>query len=112
MSDGYYPKNDQTQFQSLKVQELVISGSDPDMYVSTGGNTFVNIREKVEQIYLVQMKVDSSNLVTQYQQSSLSIVDFAAHTAGGDRGAIKITGLASVATNDCLIVKYSVKNNA
>lgn len=112
MSDGYYPKNDQTQFQSLKVQELAISGSDSDMYVVSGGNTFVNIREPVLQVYLAQVKVDASNLVTQFTQANISIVDSVLHTAGGNKGAIKLTGLAAVQTNDCIIVKYSVDESA
>lgn len=108
MSVGYNPKNEQTMNQSLKVQELSISGSDSTVYQISGGNTFVMVKEPVGQIYLVRNKVDSSNTMVEYAQSSLSIVDSSLLTAGGNQGAIKITGLSALASGDCLIVKYSV----
>lgn len=108
MSTGYNPKNEQTMNQALKVQELNLSGSDQNVFSISGGNCFVYIREPVDKIYLASVKVDSSNLVTQFAQSSLSIVDSSALTAGGNQQAIKITGLSALASGDCLIVKYSV----
>lgn len=108
MSDGFYPKNSNTQFQSLKVEELCIRGSDNGMYQISGGNCFVMVREPVLAIYLASVKVDSTNLVTQFQQSSLAIVDSSSLTVGppNDLGAIEIIGLASLAANDVLIVRY------
>lgn len=109
MSDGFYPKNQQTQYQSLKVEELNIKGTDNSLYTISGGNTFVLIYEPVTAIYLVSVKVDSSNLVTQFQQSSLVICDSTALTPGGDAGAIEITGLSAVAANDVINVRYVTK---
>lgn len=106
MSDGYYPKDANTQSQSLKVEELYISGSDNGMYTISGGNLFVLVNEPIVQIYLASVKVDSSNLVTQFQQSSLSIVDSVALTAGGNMSAIEIAGLSALAAGDCLLVAY------
>lgn len=111
MADGFYPKNAQTQFQSLKVEELAIRGSDNGSYVISGGNCFVLVYEPVVAVYLASVKVDSSNLVTQFQQSSLSIVDSSSLTVGppNDLGAIEIAGLSSLAANDVLIVRYVCK---
>lgn len=105
---AFYPKNQNTMDQALKVQELVISGADAGMYSISGGNTFVLVKEPVGKIYLASVKVDSSNTVTQFAQSALVICDSALLTAGGNQGAIEITGLAAVAANDVIIVRYSV----
>lgn len=110
MSDGYVPKNSQTAGQSLKVQELDVSGADADLFSSSGGNTFVNIRESVSKVYMAQVKIDASNSIVNYPLASTSIVDSSTHsTSNSDSGAIQITGLASLATNDLIIVKYSVQ---
>lgn len=111
MADGFYPKNAQTQFQSLKVEELAIRGSDNGAYQISGGNCFVMVYEPVLAVYVVSVKVDSSNLVTQFQQSSISIVDSSSLTVGppNDLGAIEIAGLASLAANDVLLVRYVCK---
>jgi hypothetical protein len=108
MSVGYNPKNENTMNQSLRVQEISLSGSDGNLYVISGGNLYVRILEPVEKIFLARCKVDSSNLTTEFAQSSLSIVDSSALTAGGDEKYIKIAGLSALASGDCLVVKYSV----
>lgn len=108
MSVGFYPKNNTTMDQALKVQELCISGSDSTVYQISGGNMYVMVREPVGKIYLASVKVDSSNLVTQFAQSSLVISDSSSLAPGGDQGAIKITGLSALAAGDALIVRYSV----
>lgn len=108
MSVGFNPKNENTMQQSLRVQEISLSGSDSTLYAISGGSLYVRILEPVEKIFLASVKVDSSNTVTQFAQSSLSIVDSVALTAGGDQKVIKILGLAALASGDCLVVKYSV----
>lgn len=110
MSSPFDPKNEQTQLQALKVQELSVCGADHGMYVISGGNTFVLIKEPVDKIYLARVKVDSSNLWTEFAQANLSVVDDASLTnvAPSDRGAIKITGLSALADADVVIVKYTV----
>lgn len=110
MSVGFNPKNEQTMQQSLKVQEVSISGSDATLFQISGGNTFVMVQEPVDKVYLARVKVDSGNTWTEFAQSSLSIVGSTTLTtaAPNNKGAIKITGLSALATGDCLIVKYSV----
>jgi hypothetical protein len=108
MSVGFYPKSNNTMDQALKVQELCIAGSDSTMFQISGGNLFVMVREPVGKIYLASCKVDSSNTVTQFAQSSLAIVDSSSLTAGGDKGAIELIGLSALAANDVVIVRYSV----
>lgn len=110
MSVGFYPKNSITMDQANKVQELNISGSDSNVFQISGGDLFVMVNEPISKIYVASVKVDSSNLVTQFPQSDLSIVDSSALTAGGDESAIKIEGLAALASGDCLIVKYQVQD--
>jgi len=108
MSVGYNPKDSLVMDQSLKVQELVISGSDQGMYVISGGSTFVMVREPVDKIYRASVKVDSSNLVTQFQKVNLVICDSVLLTAGGNQGAMKLVGLSALAANDVIIIHYSV----
>ncbi len=108
MSVGFNPKNEQTMQQSLKVQEVSISGSDATLFQIVTGDTYVMIQEPVDKVYLARVKVDSGNTWTEFQQADLSIVDSSLLTAGGNKGAIKIEGLAALAAGDCLVVKYSV----
>ena len=110
MSVGYNPKNEQSMNQSLKVQELVVSGKDHGLYQISGSDTYIMIREPVDKVYLARCKVDSSNLWTEFAQSSITIVDSASlvTTAPSNKGAIKLTGLSAVADNDVIIVRYSV----
>ena len=108
MSVGFNPKNQITMDQSLEVQELVVSGVDHGLYQISGSDCYVMIREPVDKVFLVSVKVDSSNLVTQFQQSSISIVDSSSLTVGppNNKGAIKIAGLSSVADNDVIVLRY------
>src|ERR1700722_8700539 len=106
MSDGYIAKDATTQYQALKVEELDIAGLDNGVYQISGGNCYVMVNEPVVLVYLARIKVDSSNTWTEYAQSSITIVDSVALTAGGNMSAIEITGLAAINPNDCLVVKY------
>ena len=108
MSVGFNPKNEQTMQQSLKVQEVSLNGLDAVTFQIVGGNMFVMIQEPVDEVYLARVKVDSSNTWTEFRQSSISIVDSNLLTAGGNKGAIEISGLGALAAGDCLVVKYSV----
>ena len=105
---AYYPKDSNTMEQALRVQELIISGADAGLFTISGGNCFVLIREPVQKVFLASVKVDSSNTVTQFAQSSIVICDSSLLTAGGNQGAIELVGLASVAANDVIVVRYSV----
>jgi hypothetical protein len=139
MSVGYNPKNQLTAEQSLRVQELTISGSDQGLYSLTAYSTgcLIYIREPVlsqavssasmspDGVYLVRDKVDSSNTFTEFAKSSLSIVDSKSSTATpattsgfneagvavSDQGAILVTGLTALAAGDVLIVKYVVQEH-
>lgn len=110
MSVGFNPKNELTMNQSLKVQELAVKGSDRGLYQISGGNCFIMIREPVDQVYVASCKVDASNLVTQFAQANIIIVDSTSlvTTAPSDRGAIELVGLAALQPNDCIIVRYAV----
>lgn len=139
MSVGYNPKNDLTAEQSLKVQELTIRGSDAGLYSLTAyaGACLIYIREPVQSntlpsvpsmapdgVYLVRVKVDSSNLWTEFQHASLSIVDSKSSTGNNttsgfnesgvavqDQGGILVAGLAALAANDVLVVRYVVQEH-
>src|SRR5271165_6529616 len=140
MSVGYNPKIDLTAEQSLKVQELTIRGSDQGLYSLTAyaGECLVYIREPImslqmpsaasmspDGVYLVRVKVDSSNTWTEFQHASLSIVDsksssaFPATQSGfneagqpvNDQGAILVAGLSALAANDVLVVRYVVQEH-
>lgn len=110
MSVGYNPKNEQTMNQSLRVQELNVSGADGGFFLISGGNTFVYVNEPVEKVFLARVKVDSTNLFTEFAQANITIVDSGTLTTGAssNKGAIKLTGLAALAANDVIILKYSV----
>lgn len=119
MSTAFNPKADVTAEQALKVQELVVSSFDPAMYSSASGSTSILVREPVDKVYLASSKSDSGNTVTQYNQALISIVDSAGpgQTSGispstglpiSDRGAILLSGLASLSANDIVSVRYTV----
>lgn len=108
MSVGYNPKDSLVMDQSLKVQEIDLVGSESGLYTISGGSTFVYIREPVGKVYLGRVKVDSSNLWTEFQAANLVICDSVLLTAGGNQGAIKLVGLSAVAANDVIVLKYSV----
>lgn len=75
-----------------------------------GGNSLIAlIREPVKRVYLAQMKDNAANAYAQFAQSSISIVDSSSFELGGNKGAIKIDGLSSLADNDCLSLNYSVE---
>jgi len=140
MSVGYNPKNDLTAEQSLKVQELTIRQSDQGLYSLTaysGTGCLIYIREPVlsqqtpsapsmtaDGVYIVRVKVDSSNTWTEFQHASLSLVDSKSSTGNNttsgfnemgvavqDQGAILVTGLTSLATSDVIIVRYVVQEH-
>jgi len=131
MSVGQYPKDSLVMNQALKVESLRIRGSDSGLYSLTdySGSIKVFIREPVQIInsvggvYLAALKVDSTNLVTQFAQSSITIVDSASTTANpntlsgvnesgvavSDQGAILISGVSAMAANDVLSLEYCVQ---
>ena len=106
---AFDPKDELTRNQALKVESLDLSASDSGLFSISGGNCLVQIGEPVVKIFLVRCKVDSTNLTTEFAQSSLAIVD-SSGSAGGDQKAIKITGLSALAAGDCLSLKYSTKH--
>src|SRR5271167_56769 len=107
MSNGFYPLNPSMFDQANKVFQIKIAGSDGSIYQISGGNLYVMVLEPVSKVYLASVKVDSTNLVTQFAQSSLVVVDSNLLTPGGNMGAIQITGLSSLASGDCLNIDYS-----
>ena len=108
----YEPKNQQTQLQALRVQDLAVSGADAGLYSISGGNTFVFINEPVEKVFVASVKVDGTNSFTEFAQANISVVDTVSLTtaAPSNRGAIKLTGLAALAANDVILVRYSVQS--
>ena len=108
MSTGFNPQDEQTAQQALQVQDLAISGQDEGMYEISAGSLFILVNEPVLKVYLARVKVDSSNTYVDFQQANIVICDSALLTAGGDMGAIKLVGQASLAQNDCILVKYEV----
>lgn len=92
--------------QQLKVQELSLTNKDGSILIDNGADHIVVIGEPVSKVLIARMKDDSANAWIEYAQASISIVDSSAYTAGGDLKAIKITGLATVDTDDVVVVKY------
>lgn len=115
----FQPQADTTSEQALKVQRLVISSFDPQMYTSASGSTSILVLEPVDTVYLASSKDDSANTSTLYNQAEITITDSAGagQTSGtststglpvSDRGAIVISGLASLDANDVVVVEYTV----
>ena len=119
MSVGYYPKDSLTSDQALKIQSLKIRGSDSGMYGFVSGNCQIHINEPVNAVYLASLKIDSSNTVVLYAQSSISIVDSKGGTSGtnesgqavSDQKFIQIASLASLQPNDVILVDYVVQEH-
>lgn len=123
MSVGYYPKAQSTSNQVLMVQRLVFRGQDTQMFsLTVPNNTGVVcalILEPVQAIVSAASKVDSSGTVTSYSVSAaaVTIIDSNGGTSGfnesgtavSDQGAIKFTGLTSLAADDTVTVEYIVQ---
>jgi hypothetical protein len=123
MSVGFYPKAQSTMNQVMNVQRLIFRGSDTAMYSTTiPNNTGVVcalILEPVNAIVSAVSKVDSTGVSTSYSVSAAacSIIDSQGGTSGfnesgtavSDQGAIKLTGLASLAADDTVVVEYIVQ---
>ena len=77
---------------------------------SAGGNLVIHIGEFVEQVYLADCKIDSSNAFVEFPQSSISLLDSDTGLPGGNQNDIKISGLGSLADNDCLLLDYRTKH--
>lgn len=105
----FIPKKSEVAELRLKVQELCLTNKDGSVLVDNGSDHIVIIGEPVQEVRLAMQKDDSANALVHFAQSSISIVDSTAYTAGGDECAIKITGLAAMDAGDCLIVRYIVK---
>lgn len=108
MSVGYYPKSVAASNQAQRVQELRISGADPALYTISGGNTFLIIGEPVGKVMGASCKVDSTNLVTQFNNANRVICDSVLLTAGGNQQAIELVGLAALNPLDVVNVQYIV----
>lgn len=96
--------------QQLQVQELCVSTKEPQLYVVSGSDLIVFIDEAIQEVKAILNVDDSGPTSLPIAASARSIVDSTAFTAGGDRKAIKLTGLgSSFAVNDLLIIKYIVQ---
>ena len=108
---SFDPKDELVRNQVLKVEELNISGSDEGLFEFNAGDCIVHIGEELVQIYSAECKVDSGNTVTLFAQASLIKSDSVSpFISGGDKKAIRVSGLAALAAGDCLTLKYSTKH--
>lgn len=74
------------------------------------GQLLAHIRESVQTVYKVSCKVDLNNTVTEVNHAEISLVDSVTGLPGGDQNDILINGIGPLATFDCLILDYIVKN--
>jgi len=103
---SFQSKSPRVASQQLKVQELVIKHTeDQALYVVDGSDLILMVDEDVAQVKAVMHCDDSAAAVALVPAASVSVVDSAAYTAGGDRKAIKLASF-TLAANDCLVLKY------
>lgn len=74
------------------------------------GQLLAHIMEPVDSVYQVSCKVDLTNLTINIPHASISIVDSVTGLPGGDQNDILINGVGTLATYDCLVLHYKVKN--
>lgn len=95
--------------QQLKVQEVTVRASDTQLYVVNAGDVCVMINEEIAAAVLCLHVDDSVPSVAVIANADLIPSDSTALTAGGDRKALRINGVASLAANDALVIKYIVQ---
>lgn len=91
----------------LKVQELSVSSTDTDLFIDRGANTQITVGEALDECRSA-MRILADGTLTAIAADSISIVDSAAGTAGGDRKAILLTGVDGIVAGDLVTVKYVV----
>lgn len=107
---SFQSKSERVLKQQLQVQELCVSTKEPNLYFVSGADLIVFIDEAIQEVKCVINVDDSGPTSLPIAASARSIVDSSAYTAGGDRKAIKLDGIgATLAANDCLIIKYIVQ---
>lgn len=103
---SFQSKSPRVLSQQLKVQELLIKTTeDQNLYVVDGSDVIVFIDEPVENIKCALLVDNSASETLAIPAASLSVVDSAAYTAGGDMKAIKLASV-TLAANDVVILKY------
>jgi hypothetical protein len=125
MALGYSPKNELTQGQALRVQQLKVRGQDAGLYSTSipnnTGSVCIYIREPVNAIVDAVSVVDATGVSTRYSVSlgQCSIIDSNGALSGtneqgvavSDQGAIKLSSLASLASDDTVTVNYIVQEH-
>lgn len=106
MSSSYLGKSDSVQNSQLKMQDLRVTNKEPGLYVDNGADLTFLIGEQVARIVACKFLDDSAGTEAVKAQSTLSIVDSTAYTAGGDQKAIRVTGIASLDDGDMLTLVY------
>lgn len=101
----YRPQDDKVHNQKLKVQEITVRFSDKHLYVVSGSDVILLIKEPLQAAASCLFQDDSAGTIAPIAASALSIVDSAAYTAGGDKKAIKVASV-TLAASDVLHVKY------
>lgn len=95
--------------QQLKVQELVITSQEPQLSVVDGGDVVVLLGEAVKRVVCALRIDDSAGTVAPIVAANLIVSDSTAFTAGGDRKAVRLDGVASLDASDAVILKYIVE---
>lgn len=93
----------------LKVQEVVVQASDNQLYTTDSGDVIVKINEALDKAVVCIRHDDSAATLSTIAQADLIVSDSSAFTAGGDRKALRVNGVATLDANDFLIVKYIVQ---
>jgi len=93
--------------QQLLVQNLVVRYKDANLYSASGSVVAINVNENVGAVYCVLRCKDAGPSVELVAQSNISInnTTFGAET-------ITVTLASNFASNDCLILNYSIAQTA
>jgi hypothetical protein len=106
----FQSKNSATLGQQNSVQELVVTGADVNLYKIDASQVCVIIGDSLVKVISCSATVGSTGVSTGQTQAAMVISDSAALTAGGDKMAIRLTGVSSLAATDSLVIRYVTKH--
>ena len=102
---SFQAKHELTRARQLEVQELVISTLTPELAVVSGSDLIVLVREEVKEAVCAILIDGTTPKIYAVAAAAMSVVDSVAYTAGGDKKAIKLAGVA-LAAGDAVILKF------
>lgn len=94
--------------QQLQIQEVMVRAADTNLYVVNAGDVCIIVGEALDSCDSALFHDNSAATLTSVVAVNRIISDSTAFTAGGDRKAVRLDGVAALDANDSVIMRYSV----